>query len=76
MTGTDFDIVFRISTDDGRTWTLPRPLHANAFFDHYDDVKPSLVSNSEGVFVVTWIATENVAGLKGNDPVGDSIFWL
>ncbi len=55
LPGTDLDILFARSTDDGTTWTDPAPLNANAQGDlFYNDLKPQVATDGLGVWVAVW----------------------
>lgn len=65
--GSDKDILFATSSDDGLTWSNPRPLNTNANIDQGDDETPQIKSDGRGNWVVTWSSTDSLGGRIGND---------
>ncbi len=65
--GTDIDILFARSADNGMTWTDPAPLNTDAGFDEYVDSPPQLSTDREGVWVVVWHASILGPPLDNND---------
>lgn len=65
--GTDQDILYATSSDDGLTWSSPRPLNMNASIDQGDDTTPQIKSDGHGNWVVTWSSTDSLGGRLGND---------
>ncbi|MBI4559301.1 MAG: carboxypeptidase regulatory-like domain-containing protein [Candidatus Hydrogenedentes bacterium] len=67
--GTDSDILFARSADNGANWSAPAPLNTNAATDVAlgGDQHPHLTTDRAGNWVVAWDSTENVGGAIGND---------
>jgi hypothetical protein len=58
--GEDFDIVYSISTNYGRTWSPLAPLHSNATTDSGDDISPSIAADGQGNWLVVWESFEKL----------------
>ena len=58
--GTDLDILFSGSADNGLTWTAPRPLHANAATDHALDFESDLATDGTGTWIGVWSSSADV----------------
>jgi Neuraminidase (sialidase) len=56
--GTDGDVLFARSTDDGVTWTDPAPLDSTAATDTEDDNHPQLTTDGAGNWVAVWYTAE------------------
>ncbi|OPZ09460.1 MAG: hypothetical protein BWZ08_00410 [candidate division BRC1 bacterium ADurb.BinA292] len=66
--GTDQDILFSRSSNDGTSWTSPAPVHDNADSDSTAlDERPSLAVDADGNWLVCWQSTANLGGALGND---------
>ena len=65
--GFDRDVLFAISTDNGRTWTNPRALNANAEKDLGDDWGVRLTTDRSGDWVAVWASTETLGSRVGGD---------
>ncbi len=53
--GSDRDILFARSSDDGNTWTAPAALNSNAGSSQsYGDSDPSLTTNEHGAWIAVW----------------------
>jgi len=61
--GPDQDIIFSLSTDNGVTWTDPRPLNTNAPSDTGDDRLAQVTTDGHGNWVVVWDSFEDLGGL-------------
>ena len=64
--GTDLDILYARSTDNGVSWSLPAPLNTNASIDTVHDVAPQISADSMGNWVAVWSAQINPTG-PGSD---------
>jgi cysteine-rich repeat protein len=64
--GTDDDIVFARSLNDGLTWTMPAPVAAYAIGDNSDDLAPQVVTVG-GLIVVAWESRFSLGGTIGTD---------
>ncbi|MFO0727641.1 MAG: OmpA family protein [Myxococcota bacterium] len=64
--GADADILYARSTDNGQSFSAPQAIHANAATDSGDDLRPAVLSNEAGTFIVAWDSRENING-KGID---------
>jgi len=63
----DRDIQIAISTDDARTWSLPRYLNGNATRDWGDDESPDIATDAAGHWVVVWQSTDSLGNTIGGD---------
>jgi hypothetical protein len=52
--GTDADVLFARSTDDGANWTAAAALNTNAANDAEDESQPQLTTDGTGVWVAVW----------------------
>ncbi|UCE58556.1 MAG: right-handed parallel beta-helix repeat-containing protein, partial [Phycisphaerales bacterium] len=66
--GTDPDILFSVSTDNGASWTPPMPLNTNAASDSGDDSTPQLTTDGQGNWLAVWESTGDLGGTIGTDP--------
>ena len=66
--GTDADILFATSADNGLTWSGPGVLNSTAATDNGDDTMPRLTTDEAGNWVVVWITTDDAGGTIGSDP--------
>jgi BNR repeat-like domain len=60
--GTDNDIIFSASSDDGVTWSAPAVVHSNANTDTGTDAWPFIATDREGTWIVVWYTNEDLAG--------------
>lgn len=65
--GSDFDILYTRSSDDGTTWTNPAPLNSTASFDSAQDDWPSLATDGNGNWVAVWRSNVTFGGGTGSD---------
>lgn len=65
--GSDGDILFSRSTDNGATWTPPLPLNTNAATDTRSDEHPQITTDAQGNWVVVWYSYDDLGGTIGND---------
>ncbi|MBI4559051.1 MAG: carboxypeptidase regulatory-like domain-containing protein [Candidatus Hydrogenedentes bacterium] len=65
--GTDYDILYTRSTDNGLTWTPPAPLNANAPTDTGFDGAPELTTDMAGTWIAVWWSDESFQGTIGTD---------
>ncbi|UCE58928.1 MAG: DUF4215 domain-containing protein [Phycisphaerales bacterium] len=70
--GTDYDIFFSTSTNNGASWTGPEPLNTNAASDAGTDAHPQLATDGQGNWMAVWESTEDLGGTIGTD--GDILF--
>jgi hypothetical protein len=61
--GTDADILWSRSTDNGASWTSPKAVNSNAAIDSAHDANPRIASDEDGAWIVVW----NSAGAFGLD---------
>ncbi|HYB98153.1 MAG TPA: DUF4215 domain-containing protein, partial [Candidatus Limnocylindrales bacterium] len=57
--GTDFDILYSVSTDDGFTWSTPAALNTNAAGDasNSSDERPDIATDGDGTWIAVWDRT-------------------
>ncbi|MBI2425768.1 MAG: exo-alpha-sialidase, partial [Candidatus Hydrogenedentes bacterium] len=65
--GTDYDILYSRSNDDGLSWTEPAPLNTNAASDTGDDYSPQLTTDGQGVWLATWYSNDTLGGPFSTD---------
>ena len=65
--GTDSDILFARSSDDGATWTAPAPLNSNAAVDTGEDRDAAITTDGLGNWVAVWWSTDSLGGTIGQD---------
>ena len=58
--GTDADILFARSEDDGVTWSAPAPLNTDAAGDSENDASPQLTTDEQGNWVAVWQSMESL----------------
>jgi hypothetical protein len=71
--GTDGDLLFARSTDDGLSWSDPAVLNSLAATDTEDDKKPQLATDGAGNWVAVWYSPEgyNLPPLPTQPPEDD-----
>ncbi|UCE59415.1 MAG: hypothetical protein JSU63_18475 [Phycisphaerales bacterium] len=65
--GTDRDILFSVSDDDGITWTTPAALNANAASDWGNDYSPQVTTDRQGTWSAMWDSYDHLGGTIGTD---------
>jgi hypothetical protein len=65
--GTDWDVFYAVSDDDGDTWTDPAALNSNAGTDSRDDHNPRLTTDGAGTWIAIWRSTYNLGETIGDD---------
>ena len=60
--GTDYDILFARSMNNGQTWTAAAPLNSDAAADTGSDQHPQLTTDGLGNWVAVWFSTDSVGG--------------
>lgn len=65
--GTDSDIFFSVSTDNGATWAPPTALNTNAAGDIGGDGFPHVTTDGAGNWVVVWVSWDDLDGTVGTD---------
>jgi Neuraminidase (sialidase) len=65
--GTDQDILFARSTDNGGTWTAPATLNNNADSDSGNDNNPRVTTDRNGNWIVVWQSGEDLGGVLGSE---------
>lgn len=87
--GTDSDVFFACSENNGADWTDPAPLNTNAFTDTRSDENPQVTTDLQGNWVAVWHSNEDLDldGMIGfdrdifyalptiNEPSCDGISW-
>lgn len=64
--GTDWDLLFSVSTDDALTWSVPAPLNTNAASDTGTDSNPDIGFN-DGTWITAWNSNDPLGGTLGSD---------
>jgi Neuraminidase (sialidase) len=65
--GTDRDILFSRSSDDGATWTASAPLNTNAATDSGEDGLPQVTTDGAGNWLAVWNSTDSLGDTIGED---------
>ena len=65
--GTDFDILYARSTDNGANWTLPAALNTFAANDSAFDIDPQVTTDGLGNWVAVWQSDDSLGGTIGTD---------
>ncbi len=65
--GTDKDILFARSTDNGETWTDPQPLNTNAAVDIGTDGPPHIIIDSASLWLAVWASNDSLGGTIDGD---------
>lgn len=65
FTGTDFDILYVRSTDDGQTWSMPAFLNDDAAADTSNEFNPTLETDGQGNWLAAWSTV--IVGVVDND---------
>ncbi len=66
-TGTDSDIHFARSVDNGANWSLVAPLNTNAATDTGDDSEPRVATDEQGNWVAVWTSDDDLGDTIGTD---------
>ena len=66
--GTDKDVLFATSLDNGATWTNPAILNPNANDDAGDDLYPQVTTDGLGAWLAVWTSVDWLEGTVGFDP--------
>jgi hypothetical protein len=69
VTGTDSDIFFARSVDNGATWSAPQALNTNAGTDTGTDIRPKVFSNGADTWIAVWQSNENLDGAGTDDDI-------
>jgi hypothetical protein len=68
LLGTDRDVLFARSCDDGAHWTSPWVLNGNAFSDLAEsDWYQEIALGADGRLLAAWYTTDSLGGTIGND---------
>ncbi|MFA6240791.1 MAG: sialidase family protein [Candidatus Hydrogenedentales bacterium] len=65
--GTDSDVLFARSTNNGATWSAPAALNANAATDSGSDYMPQVTTDGAGRWVAVWHSSDTLGGTLGTD---------
>jgi len=65
--GSDTDILFARSTDNGATWSENALLNSYGATDEFGDFQPRLASDGNGNWVCVWYSSNSFGGTIGND---------
>ncbi len=84
--GTDFDILFAMSTNNGASWTDPQSLNTDADTDDESDILPRVAADGLGTWVATWAqsadvifvarSTDNGSTWSDPEPLADEDFYI
>jgi len=66
-TGTDSDIHFSRSVDNGANWSLVAPLNTNAGTDSGDDSEPRVATDEHGNWLAVWTSDDKLGDTIGAD---------
>jgi hypothetical protein len=62
--GSDWDILFARSTDDGRSWSAPAPLNSNAATNGKKDAEPRIATDGRKVWLAVWQSKDQTGGIR------------
>ena len=65
--GSDLDIQYARSSDNGRTWSLPAPVNTNAATDALDDKQPQIETDGNGTWICVWSSNNVLPSGNGSD---------
>jgi len=65
--GTDFDLFFSKSDDNGDSWTSPMPINSNAAIDTGDDWTVQIKTDGSGNWIAAWHSGDSLLGTIGSD---------
>jgi Neuraminidase (sialidase) len=65
--GRDSDIVFSRSTDQGGTWSEPKPLTERFRTDRAEDREPALATDGKGTWIIVWTSSQDISGGSRGD---------
>ncbi len=65
--GSDEDVLYSASDDNGITWSAPAPLNTNAATDSGDDANPQVFVDESGNWMAVWTSDDTLGGTKGSD---------
>ena len=65
--GTDNDIFFSRSADNGVSWSAVATLNTNAETDTETDLRPQVMTDGVGNWLAVWVSEENLGGAVGTD---------
>lgn len=65
--GTDWDIFYSTSNNNGVSWITPQRLNSNGYSDNGNDNRPRLTCDGQGHWIAVWQSTENLGGINGTD---------
>ncbi|MCX7016471.1 MAG: sialidase family protein, partial [Candidatus Sumerlaeota bacterium] len=65
--GTDSDLLFSVSANNGSGWSAPAALNSNAASDAGDDASAFVVSGGAGKWMVVWDSNDTLGGTLGDD---------
>ncbi|NUM55264.1 MAG: exo-alpha-sialidase [Candidatus Hydrogenedentes bacterium] len=65
--GTDYDIFFARSSNNGQTWSAMAPLNSNAAGDTGNDRSPRVAADTAGNCVAVWHSNDTLGGTVGSD---------
>ena len=60
--GSDRDVLYVVSTDNGASWSAPAPLNTNAASDSGSDVNARVVHVTGDIYVAAWTSTDTLGG--------------
>lgn len=63
----DFNILISRSKNNGKSWTLPKPLNNNAWTDKGGDYRPTVSTDGKGTWIAAWESDETFGDTIGKD---------
>lgn len=67
LPGSDSEVYFVRSIDDGASWSAPAPLNEDAATDPYNDYDVELATDRSGNWVATWTRGSSVVSARSSD---------
>src|SRR6185369_14667171 len=63
--GADDDILAVTSSDNGATWSSPRPVNDYAATDDSLDTRPGIFTDARGTWIAIWVSNNSLGGRIG-----------
>lgn len=65
--GSDWDLFYSRSTDNGSNWSALAPLNTNAATDSGNDMNPRVATDGLGNWIAVWASDDSLGGTIGSD---------